>query len=175
MQSPGCTSQKHGNNRPKTQKMGHFSHFLGPWWPYKELPRAFSLAHISYRECIGGYMATGAHSEPLTRPLGISLPLSGSNKQAWPVTHPSPRPPAPPMVSLERRTGGRAPTLARPTGRAPEGARPAGPQIKSLLWTQLRAPPKRLSNGHQGRWYFHLWVLSWHAGAVARHHVRWVH
>ena len=87
----------------------------------------------------------------------------------------SPRPPAPPMVSLERRTGGRAPTLARPTGRAPEGARPAGPQIKSLLWTQLRAPPKRLSNGHQGRWYFHLWVLSWHAGAVARHHVRWVH
>ena len=26
-----------------------------------------------------------------------------------------------------------------------------------------------------GRWYLHMWVLSWHAGAVARHHVRWVH
>ena len=113
VQSTGGISLKHGNNRPKTQKMGHFSHFLGPWWPYKELPRAFSLAHISYRECIGGYMATGAHSEPLTRPLGISLPLSGSNKQAWPVTHPfrstwptppifglSDHPPTPPVTNF---------------------------------------------------------------------------
>ena len=101
VQSNGGISRKHGNNRPKTQKMGHFSHFLGPWWPYKELPRAFSLAHISYRECIGGYMATGAHSEPLTRPLGISLPLSGSNKQAWPVTHPFRSTwPTPPIFNL---------------------------------------------------------------------------